>query len=481
MTTLAEAAVDPSDSPEAGAQPDTGRRNAVALWAAFLPRLLARSVLFAALGMLFWAFLPTLFGWHATTVMSDSMAPRIWRGDIVVSVPVSGAPAVGRIALFDDPDHPGRLRMHRVVAVSGDGTLTTKGDANAADDSTPVAAAAVRGVAVLRVPWLGFPIVWLRDRELVQLAVFGVAAAAVLALALPTGATSGHGRRCGGGPRSGGPAAGHPALMVAAVVAAGSTVAFALAAPAPAHASFNAVSAAPASTFSAASSFSCAAPTLPAPAYLYYRFAETTGSQAADSSGNARTGVLSGGITHLGGSCGAGQAPALGFDGSSGALVSPYVGVAPSTYSLALWFTTTSTTGGMLIGFGNAASGASTVYDRHVYLSADGRLYFGVYPLLSPVVISSPASYNDGGWHQVVATQSSSGMRLYVDGVRVAMDATTKAAEPNVGYWRIGYDAVAGWPGAPTSAHFSGAVSDVAVYGSVLNATQVAASFAAGR
>ena len=42
-------------------------RGAVAEWAAFLPRFIARTLLMTVGAMLFWAVLPALFGWHATT------------------------------------------------------------------------------------------------------------------------------------------------------------------------------------------------------------------------------------------------------------------------------------------------------------------------------------------------------------------------------------------------------------------------------
>ena len=44
------------------------------------------------------------------------------------------------------------------------------------------------------------------------------------------------------------------------------------------------------------------------------------------------------------------------------------------------WFKTTTTAGGKIIGFGNRSTGNSTSYDRHLYMSNTGRLYFGVNP-----------------------------------------------------------------------------------------------------
>ena len=61
------------------------------------------------------------------------------------------------------------------------------------------------------------------------------------------------------------------------------------------------------------------------------------------------------------------------------------------------------------------ATGSSNSYDRHVYMQDDGQLVFGTYTGQLNT-ITSPASYNDGQWHHVVATQSGNGMKLYVDG-----------------------------------------------------------------
>ena len=126
--------------------------------------LVARVILLTVASCLFWSALPTVWGWKATTVMSDSMAPSVRAGDIVVAMPVADpAASLGHVILVDDPDHPGRLRLHRLVGLTADGALITRGDANAADDSSPIAPDDVHGLAVIRVPALGMPFVWLRE------------------------------------------------------------------------------------------------------------------------------------------------------------------------------------------------------------------------------------------------------------------------------------------------------------------------------
>ncbi|WP_164076131.1 LamG domain-containing protein, partial [Stenotrophomonas maltophilia] len=69
--------------------------------------------------------------------------------------------------------------------------------------------------------------------------------------------------------------------------------------------------------------------------------------------------------------------------------------------------------------------------------------------------------YNDNKWHHVVSTLSPAGMVLYVDGKVVAQDASVVSAQDNyLGYWRVGYDSLSGWPNAPTSASFAGGIDE---------------------
>jgi PKD repeat protein len=147
----------------------------------------------------------------------------------------------------------------------------------------------------------------------------------------------------------------------------------------------------------------------------------------------------------------------------------------PSEFSLEAWFRTTSTAGGKIIGFGNSNTGNSSTYDRHIYMDTSGRVLFGITEINQRRTIQSGSGFNDGDYHHVVATLSpSTGMQLYVDGVRVATRSTPVA--PNYyGYWRVGGDST--WSG---SQWFNGRIDEVAIYPSVLTGGQVANHFAAG-
>ncbi|GAB2935054.1 hypothetical protein GCM10027047_34390 [Rhodococcus aerolatus] len=233
--------------------------------------------------------------------------------------------------------------------------------------------------------------------------------------------------------------------------------------------------------------FTCrAADVAPSSAYFVYPLSETTGTTAADvSAGTNRPGTYTaGGVTYgATGPCER-DSPNRGItlNGSTGYVSGPTTTQAnPVNFTEEIWFRTTTRTGGKLIGFGNARTGSSGNYDRHLYLSDSGAVYFGVYPNAVRTV-NSPAGYNDGTWHHAAASLSSTaGMALYVDGALVATDPATTTAQNYTGYWRIGYDNNSGWgTGTPTSNFFAGSLAFAAVYTSVLTADQVQSHYIAG-
>ena len=137
-------------------------------------------------GLLIWSLLPCLLGWRAQVVLTGSMRPGIAPGDLVLAAPAApGQIQVGRVLLFDDPVHPGHTLVHRLIRVDGNGSLITRGDANAVEDSTPIPMSAVRGLPRLRVPYVGSPVVWMRQHERLPLVGLVVAAFAAFVLLLP--------------------------------------------------------------------------------------------------------------------------------------------------------------------------------------------------------------------------------------------------------------------------------------------------------
>ncbi len=131
----------------------------------------------------------------------------------------------------------------------------------------------------------------------------------------------------------------------------------------------------------------------------------------------------------------------------------------PAVFTLSLWFKTTTTRGGKLIGFGNNQVTSSSNYDRHIYMDTAGHVLFGIHSG-SPQNVSTSSSYNDGNWHNVVGLVSASGMKLYMDGV---LQGSNPASTPQsyTGYWKIGYDNLVYWPNLPISHYFQGTIDEV--------------------
>jgi chitodextrinase len=206
---------------------------------------------------------------------------------------------------------------------------------------------------------------------------------------------------------------------------------------------------------------------------LYWRLGDTSGTTALDCAGG-RNGIYRTGITlnQTGALVGDGDKAVQANGNSDGYVVSSDVFSNPQVFSIEFWFKSTDTTGGKLVGFGNAQSGNSSNYDRHVYMQNNGRLRFGVWTG-SAQTIETPTSYRDSTWHHVVATLSGNGLKLYVDGVLRGTNPTT-FAQAYDGYWRLGGDSLGGWPSQPSGAYINTTLDEFAVYSYELSAAQVA-------
>ncbi|QIG40956.1 hypothetical protein G5T42_16985 [Microbacterium sp. 4R-513] len=153
---------------------------------------------------------------------------------------------------------------------------------------------------------------------------------------------------------------------------------------------------------------------------------------------------------------------------------------APDTFTAQVWVKTTTTRGGRILGFGDLQNGTSDHRDRQIYMDNQGHLIFGVRDESGVArTVASAATYRDNVWHLVTATMSPQGMVLYVDGASVAQRATTTRGERYLGYWRLGGDALGGWPSAPSTPNFIGSVDEVAVYPTALTLSNVQALYAA--
>ncbi|MGY1606527.1 PKD domain-containing protein [Geodermatophilus sp. SYSU D00700] len=214
-------------------------------------------------------------------------------------------------------------------------------------------------------------------------------------------------------------------------------------------------------------------------AQSHWPLGETSGSLAYDRLGSqAQDMTVSTGVTRNQTGAIAGDTDrAYRFNGTSaGSLATQTAVVSPQVFTVEAWFQTTSSAGGKIVGFGNARTGLSTLYDRHVYMDAQGRVSFGVYNGAGQTITTSGA-YNDGRWHHVAGSLGPAGLSLYVDGQLVGRRADVVRADPITGYWRVGGDR--SW--ASGLDWFAGQIDEVAVYPTALSAERVAAHDSAGR
>lgn len=146
---------------------------------------LATAYWFYALATLALAMaIPLVTGWESTTIMSNSMAPTLSQGDVVIfDEPDGSLLAPGAIIQFEDPARPGSTLTHRIVSVGPSGTYETKGDANAGPDSAQIPVDSVVGVARVVVPFAGLPHFWLESGQYLWLAGW-IAFTALAAIAM---------------------------------------------------------------------------------------------------------------------------------------------------------------------------------------------------------------------------------------------------------------------------------------------------------
>lgn len=108
----------------------------------------ARALLGVTAGVL---WLVVAFTHGVAIVGGGSMRPVLHSGDIVVYRRGAQGVVVGDVVVFTHPEWSGGV-VHRVVSIARDGSLVTRGDANATEDSEPVSRDRVKGIAVVVVP-----------------------------------------------------------------------------------------------------------------------------------------------------------------------------------------------------------------------------------------------------------------------------------------------------------------------------------------
>jgi signal peptidase I len=450
--------------------------------------LLTIAVLFGLL-----ATVPVAFGQISTTVMSNSMEPGLHAGDVVILRPVtSDRVKIGQVVLVDDPDYPGRLRLHRLMDVRH-GDLVLKGDANAAPDSSFVSAHKLHGVGWLRVPWIGLPVLWMRDQTFLPLGLTAVALLLLALLAASDRPDDGrHRDEPAVAPRGMRRALQRLARLLrrfrrskvtqsagTSLLLAGLLVAAPLAHPG-AAAAFNGTTTSPTNSIGTGT-FDCPSRAIAnASTVLYYSYMPASGTAEPDVANGARPGTLGSGATRVSGNCSGNASPYVTVDATTNGYVAANSTWTPtSSFSISLWFKTT-TNSGVLASLGTTKDASPTgAGDRQIYFTG-GQLSFVMLRPGNPISFCSiPTPPSTNTWHLAVATFDSSFSRLtlYLDGSGTSCTGNDNNVSNSAGYWRFGGDIALDTSASNT---FSGQLDETAVYNAVVPAAGVDAIAAKG-
>ena len=205
----------------------------------------------------------------------------------------------------------------------------------------------------------------------------------------------------------------------------------------------------------------------------YWKLDETSGTTAADSSGNGNNGTYGGGVT-------LNQSPLIvsgkaivATANSQPAVAGPNI-AASTALAAEIWLKLAAPAANRAV-FGKYASGSWPVWS--VEIASDGKLAAGLYLGNSPtgrVVVTTPASIADNQRHKIGVSWDKAGdqkVHLYVDGVQVA-----ESAAWNNTLWAGSGHTVMVYQAGSESIKFD----EASVYTHALSATRVQAHYNAG-
>lgn len=205
----------------------------------------------------------------------------------------------------------------------------------------------------------------------------------------------------------------------------------------------------------------------------YWRLGESSGTTAADASGNGKTMPYGGAYTF--GVAGAPTGDTNTAVTFTGGYVSQVNGLLQSTaVTLSASFRTT--TGGVIASMDNTTNGGPDPgnFVPIAYVGTDGRLRAGRWSNLAVGgQIVSPWTVNDGTWHHVALVSTATANTLYLDGTQVGSIAATMS---NLDMSRtiIGTGKSGSFPSTTGTWYpFSGDLDEVAVFANALSATQL--------
>lgn len=467
------------------ALPPAPSARAVREWSVFAVVIAARFYRTILLTLAFLAIAPLALSWQAFVIHSGSMEPSISVGDVAhgTAFDADDEVAVGRVYMYGDPSsRVERTMVHRIVERRDDGDFTTAGDANDVTDITPLTVDDIDARAVLLVPYVGLPVVWFQTGEWLRLMLWLLFTVAAFVVATryvdgePPRWTMLRLLREGLVPEKTPARERDPVLVRVAGAAVATAMLCVVGGTATtASATFTDRAQNPGNTWTVGTwLLPYVKAVMASTPQGFWLLDELSGTTVTDRSGTYPAGRIVGAVAlGLPGATPTTPSTAFGFQGGR-VILHDQVVSPPSTYSVELWFRTTSTSAGYLIGFESETGPTSAAFDRTVLLDAQGRIQVGDWDGRSVRVLTTPGRYNDGRWHHLVVTAEPTPVRqkveVYVDGTLVASDQTTQGGT-TPGHWRIGSGTALG----PRAVTFHGAIDAVAVYHRVLAPSEVTA------
>ena len=197
-----------------------------------------------------------------------------------------------------------------------------------------------------------------------------------------------------------------------------------------------------------------------------------SGTTWRDMSGNGNNGTLTNGPTFNSANGGS-----IVFDGADDVVnTSLNLGTNPiPSHTISVWFKTNSASGKKIIGIENVQNGqAASLYDRHLYVGTNSKLYYVVYDTKSNFITSS-ANVADNIWRNATAIcTGANSISLYIDGILNGSTTGNSYSFYDISYIRIGGYALAA-PTHPNSlpGYFTGNISVVQIYNRALSASEI--------
>lgn len=215
---------------------------------------------------------------------------------------------------------------------------------------------------------------------------------------------------------------------------------------------------------------------------IYLRLNETTGTTAADSSGNSKPGTISGGVTLNQSPVFAGGSAAMVFNGTSGAVSTSLLPLTASyngPFSMEASFKLSATPSAT-----NTISNIGGTGDTAAQLSvrSDGSIRFTMVTNNPTALIAQTAAAYVvvGTAYHVVGTIARAGTlwtaKLYVNGSLI--DTQTLTDSNTTRTIASGVGLTAGWGGSGSN-YFAGTVDEVAAYSTELTGARITAHYAA--